>query len=314
MEDAVPPQHPEYPDLPPAEPLRELCKRHGIKFKKGLGQNLLLDDNINRIMVDAAELTRDDAVIEVGSGLGALTRKIVVQAGDVLCVEIDATFMPVLEEQFGHMPHVRLFRGDILNHSLARLVEEFLPRKDEYKFVSNMPYYITTPILFHFLESPVYFSRLVVMMQAEVGERLVAPVNREDYGVLAVAARMYADVDIVHQVPASCFVPRPKVDSCIVRFRCHREPLAGADTGFTMKMVRAAFSQRRKTLRNTLLKGGAFGAPVEAMAAAFEETRIDPQRRPQTLAVEDFIALAKAARAHMAQGDRTKETAHGPAT
>lgn len=313
MEAELPLLQSEYPELPPAEPLRELCQRHGIRFKKGLGQNLLLDDNINRIMVDAADLSRADAVIEVGSGLGALTRKIVAQAGDVLCVEIDATFMPVLEEQFGHMPHVKLFRGDILNHSLARLIEEYLPAREEYKFVSNMPYYITTPILFHFLESPVFFSHLVVMMQAEVGERLVAPVNREDYGVLAVAARMYAEVDIVHPVPASCFVPRPKVDSCIVRFRCRREPLAAGDTGFTMKMVRAAFSQRRKTLRNTLLKGGAFGAPVEAMEAAFAETGIDPQRRPQTLSVDDFIALAKAARGHMGQAGKAKEHSNAAA-
>lgn len=294
--------------LPPAEPLRDMCMRHGIRFKKGLGQNLLLDDNINRIMVEAADLTPDDVVIEVGSGLGALTRRIVVRAGHVLCVEIDATFIPVLEEQFGNMPHVKLFRGDILNHSLVKLVDEFLPKRDEYKLLSNLPYYITTPILFHFLESPLYFSRIIVMMQAEVGDRLVAEVNSSEYGILAVAGRMYANVDIVHHVPASCFVPRPKVDSCIVRFRCHREPLAGADTPFTMKLVRAAFSQRRKTLRNSLLKSGAFGAPQAAVEAAFEETGIDPGRRPQTLSVEDFIALAKATRRHMAAPSAEKET------
>lgn len=295
--------------LPPAEPLRDLCIRHGIRFKKGLGQNLLLDDNINRIMVDAADLSPDDAVVEVGSGLGALTRRIVVRAGGVLCVEIDATFIPVLEEQFGNMPHVKLFRGDILNHSLVKLVGEFLPPRDEYKLLSNLPYYITTPILFHFIESPIYFSRLVVMMQAEVGDRLIADVNSSNYGILAVAGRMYADVDVVHHVPASCFVPRPKVDSCIVRFRCHREPLAGADTPFTMKLVRAAFAQRRKTLRNSLLKSGAFGAPQAAIQAAFEETGIDAGRRPQTLSVEEFIALARSTRAHMATMDAAREEA-----
>lgn len=280
-------------ELPPAEPLRDLCKRHGIRFKKGLGQNLLLDDNINRIMVDAAALTKDDAVIEVGAGLGALTRRIVVRAGDVLAVEIDATFMPVLEEQFGGLPHVKLFRGDILNHSIAKLISEYLPQREEYKLLSNLPYYITTPILFHFIESPVYFSRLVVMMQREVGDRLVAQVNSEDYGVLAIAGRMYAEVDLVHHVPASCFMPRPKVDSCVVRFRCRRDPLAGADTPFAMGMVRAAFSQRRKTLRNSLVKSGIFGAPQDAVLAAFDTTGIDPGRRPQTMSVDEFIALAR---------------------
>ena len=301
MSEIIPPAVAETPqvELPPAVPLRELCERYKIQFKKGLGQNLLLDDNINRIMVDAAELTPQDAVIEIGSGLGALTRRIVVRAGDVLCVEIDATFMPVLEEQFAHLAHVKLFRGDILNHSLGKLIEEFLPQRDAYKLVANLPYYITTPILFHFFESPVYFSHLVVMMQLEVGERLVSAVNSSNYGILALAGRMYADVDIVHVVPASCFVPRPKVDSCIVRFRCHPQPLAGANTPFAMRLIRAAFSQRRKTLRNSLLKSGAFGAPAAATEAAMHATGIDPGRRPQTLNLQEFIALAASIREHM---------------
>ncbi|MFM1921411.1 MAG: rRNA ((1518)-N(6)/adenine(1519)-N(6))-dimethyltransferase RsmA [Candidatus Hydrogenedentota bacterium] len=293
--------------LPPAEPLRDLCKRFGISFKKGLGQNLLLDDNINRIMVDAAALTRDDAVVEVGAGLGALTRRIVVRAGDVLAVEIDATFMPVLQEQFGHLPHVKLFRGDILNHSLAKLVAEYLPPKAEYKFLSNLPYYITTPILFHFLESPVHFSRLVVMMQREVGDRLVSMVNTENYGVLTIAGHIYAEVDLVHHVPASCFLPRPKVDSCIVRFRTRKEPLAGADTPFTMSLIRAAFSQRRKTLRNSLVKSGNFGAPAEAVLDALDATGIDPGARPQTLSPEQFITLARAIKARLPEEPKPGE-------
>jgi 16S rRNA (adenine1518-N6/adenine1519-N6)-dimethyltransferase len=296
--------------LPPSVSLRDLCTRHNIRFKKGLGQNLLLDDNINRIMVDAAELTRDDAVVEVGAGLGALTRRIAATAGDLLAVEIDPSFMPVLEEQFGHMPHVKLFRGDILNHSLGKLVGEYLPQRESYKLVANLPYYITTPVLFHFIEAPIHFTHLVVMMQLEVGERLISPVNTENYGVLALAGRMYADVEIVHDVPASCFVPRPKVDSCIVRFRMHKEPLAGAATPFTVKMIRAAFTHRRKTLRNSLLKSGTFGAPQEAIAAAFEDTGIDPGRRPQTLTIDDFIALAAATRVHMA--DIAKEPVDAP--
>lgn len=286
-------------DLGPAPPLRELCERHGIHFKKALGQNLLLDDNINRILVDAAEITAEDSVVEVGAGLGALTRRIAARAGQLLSIEIDASFMPCLEEQFGHLPHVKLFRGDVLNHSLPKLIDEFIPGGTRYKLVANLPYYITTPVLFHFLESPLFFSRLVVMLQLEVGERLAAKVDTADYGVLTIAGQLYADVDIVHRVPASCFVPRPKVDSAIVRFICR--PRADAKTleeqRFTMKVVRAAFSQRRKTLRNSLTTS--FGAPREAVLAALAASGIDDGRRPQTLALDEFTRLAREIRARL---------------
>jgi len=280
------------PELLPAEPLRDLVQRYGIHFKKALGQNLLLDDNINRILVDAAELTEADDVIEVGAGLGALTRRIAAQAGRLLSIEIDASFMPCLEAQFGHLPQVKLFRGDVLNHSLVKLIDEFLPGGTSFKLISNLPYYITTPVLFHFLEAPVFFSHLIVMVQAEVGERLVAPVNTSEYGVLTLAAQTYADVDIVHHVPASCFVPRPKVDSCIVRFRCKPRTTGIDEQKFMMKVVRAAFSQRRKTLRNSLTKSGGFGAPKEAVLAALEAAGIDDGRRPQTLDRDEFSRLA----------------------
>lgn len=273
--------------------LRALCKKYDIQFKKALGQNLLLDGNINRIMVGAAALTAADDVIEVGAGLGALTGLLCQQARRVLAVEIDPSFMPCLEDRFAHVENIRLFRGDVLNHSLAKLVSEYLPEGSSYKLVSNLPYYITTPILFHFLEAPVFFSRLVVMMQAEVADRVVAPVNSADYGVLSIASRLYADVDIVHRVPSTCFVPRPKVDSCIVRFRCREDVHAhGAQTRFVLNVARAAFSQRRKTLRNSLANSPAFGAPKEAVLEALHVLGIDPERRPQTLDIDDFRRLA----------------------
>lgn len=277
-----------------AHGLRELCRKYDIRFKKALGQNLLLDGNINRIMVGAAALSPQDDVVEVGSGLGALTGLLWPQARRVLSVEIDPSFMPCLEDQFGQVENVCLFRGDILNHSLAKLVSEYLPDGSSYKLISNLPYYITTPILFHFLESPVFFSRLIVMMQAEVAERVVAPVNSADYGVLSIASRLYADVDIVHRVPSTCFVPRPKVDSCIVRFRSRRDVHDnGSEARFVLKVTRAAFSQRRKTLRNSLANSSNFGAPKEAVLDALEGAGIDPERRPQTLDIEDFRRLAR---------------------
>ena len=280
-----------------APSLRELCQRYSIRFKKGLGQNLLLDDNINRIMVDAAALTKEDHVVEVGAGLGALTRRICREAGMLLAVEIDPSFMPCLEDQFGDLPNVRLFRGDILNHELPKLVSEHIPGGHSHKLVANLPYYITTPILFHFLESPLFFSRLVVMMQHEVGERLVAPVGADDYGVLTLAGQCFGAVDVVHKVPSSCFVPRPKVDSCIVRFRCQEEPpVPGLDRRFFMKVVRAAFSQRRKTLRNSLGVSAGFGLACDVVLEAFEAAGIDPGRRPQSLSFQEFVTLSLALR------------------
>lgn len=285
-------------DLGPAPALRDLVTQYGIHFKKSLGQNLLLDDNINRIMVEAAGIVPGDYVVEVGSGLGALTRRLAVQAEQLLCVEIDSTFMPCLEAQFGQLPHVKLFRGDILNHSLPKLVDEFIPGGAVYKLVANLPYYITTPVLFHFLESPLYFSRLVVMLQLEVGERLAARVDTEEYGVLTIAGQLYADVDIVHRVPAACFVPRPKVDSCIVRFRCHPRTAQGTEEErAVMKVVRAAFSQRRKTLRNSLTTS--YGAPKAVVLEALEAAGIEDGRRPQTLSKDDFVRLAREIRARL---------------
>ena len=280
--------------------LRDLCDRYSIRFKKSLGQNLLLDDNINRIMAEAASLTPEDDVVEVGAGLGALTWHLCRKAGRVLAVEIDRTFMPCLEDQFREAPNVRLFRGDILNHSLPKLLNEFLPGARSLKMASNLPYYITTPVLFHFLESPVRFSRMVVMVQEEVGLRLAAAPDTRSYGVLTLAARLFAEVDIVHRVPRTCFTPQPRVDSCVVRFRCREQPLhPEVEPHFLMAIIRAAFSQRRKTIRNSLTKSGAFGAAKESVLEAFASTGIDSNRRAETLRLDDFVALAKAIRSRI---------------
>jgi 16S rRNA (adenine1518-N6/adenine1519-N6)-dimethyltransferase len=280
--------------------LRDLCQQYGIQFKKQLGQNLLLDDNINRIMVRAAELTRADDVIEVGAGLGALTTHLAAAASRVLAIEIDPAFMPCLEDRFGADERVRLFRGDVLNHSLGKLVDEYLPGGASYKMVSNLPYYITTPLLFHFWEAPVHFRTIVVMVQEEVGSRMTAPVDSPDYGVLSIAARLYANTDVVHKAPRTCFRPQPEVDSCVVRMRLRESPLfPNLDVKFLMSVARTAFQHRRKTLRNSLTKSGAFGAPKDAVLEAFEAAGIDPARRPQTLSLDEFAVLARAIRARI---------------
>lgn len=274
--------------------LRETQQKYGIRFKKGLGQNILLDDNINRIMADAVAITGDDDIIEVGPGLGALTTRLQPLARRVLAVEIDRAFMPCLEDMFGHFDNMRLFRGDILNHDLEKLVGEFLPESRSLKMASNLPYYITTPILFHFWEAPLAISRMVIMVQEEVAQRLVAPVGAENYGRLSLAARYFSEVDIVHKVPRTCFLPQPKVDSCIVRLRNRTEPLyPDVDKELLTTLMRSAFSQRRKTLRNSLSKSPEPVASKEILMEAMEAAEIDPGRRAQTLSLDEFAALAK---------------------
>lgn len=264
-----------------------------IRFKKSLGQNLLLDDNINRIMVDAAGLSKNDAVVEVGAGLGALTDRLITQAGRVLALEIDAAFMPHLEERFAGQDNLALFRADILNHDLDKLVADYLPGFDTLKMISNLPYYITTPILFHFWEEPTHFERLVVMVQEEVGLRMTAPVGAHNYGVLTLAAAYYGEVEIVHKVPASCFRPRPKVDSCIVRVRNRNESkYPGVDGEFLLRIIRTAFAKRRKTLRNTLAKGSPLGVDETKVLDTLSGLGIEPGRRPQTLSLDEFAAVA----------------------
>ena len=275
--------------------LKDLVQQHGIRFKKGLGQNLLLDENINRILVEAAALTPEDDVVEVGAGLGALTERLRQGARRVLAVEIDRSFMPVLEDRFGAAENVILFRGDILNHALDKLLDEFLPGAQSLKMVSNLPYYITTPILFHFWESSLFFERMIVMLQEEVGLRMVAPVGSREYGKLTLAAQYYAEVDVVRKVPRTCFTPEPKVDSVIVRMRNRKEPLyPDVDGRFLLDLIGAAFSKRRKTLRNSLIKNTTLGVAEEKMTAAFEAAGIDPTRRAQTLTLDDFAAIAEA--------------------
>ena len=278
--------------------LRELCQQYKITFKKSLGQNLMLDENINRLMVDAAALTKDDDVLEVGAGLGALTDLLHKEAGRVLAIEIDRAFMPCLEDRFGAIDNVVLFRGDVLNHEMRKLFDEFLPGGTTFKVVANLPYYITAPLLFEFWESDVHFSRIVVMLQEEVALRLVAPVGNTDYSSLSVAARYYGHLDIIRKVPRTCFRPEPRVDSCIVRMRCHETPLfPDLERAYLMGIVRASFSQRRKTLRNSLGKSPFFAGKKELLPEIFEKAGVDPGARPQTLALEQFAAIARELRA-----------------
>ncbi len=273
----------------------ELLKKYHIKLKKGLGQNLLLDPNINRKMVDVARIDSDDSVFEVGTGAGELTELLAERAREVLTVEIDYSLEPLLKERFGDNPKVRLFNGDILNHTVAELVERFLPDADTIKMVSNLPYYITSPILMHFLESEVAVESLTVMVQKEVAERIVSEPDCREYGILSIACQLYARPVIVHRVSPNCFKPRPRVDSAVVHLPIRKDcGLARSERELFFTIVRGSFGQRRKKIINSLASLTGTALPgKEALMKLMTACDIRPDSRAETVPVQDFIRLTK---------------------
>jgi 16S rRNA (adenine1518-N6/adenine1519-N6)-dimethyltransferase len=273
----------------------ELIKKYGITLKKPLGQNLLLDPNINRKMVDVADVASEDAVVEVGAGIGDLTEVLAARAGAVLTVEIDFSFEAPLRERFEQNPRVRLFMGDILNHSVKELVDEYLPGARRLKMVSNLPYYITSPVLMHFLEDETAFVSLTVMVQKEVAERIVSDPGRREYGLLSVMCQFYAHPFIAHVVSPNCFRPRPQVDSAIVHFPMRNDiALAAAEREIFLDIVHAAFGQRRKKIINALAPLCSSVLPgKEDMRDLLRQEGILPDSRAETITVERYAQLAQ---------------------
>jgi 16S rRNA (adenine1518-N6/adenine1519-N6)-dimethyltransferase len=268
-----------------------------IRLRKSLGQNILLDPNINRKMVEAAGVTERDLVVEVGPGHGGLTKLLAQRAGAVFAVEIDHRFEPILHDKFGASSNVTIFIGDVLNHDLAELLASHLPHAGPLKMVSNLPYYITSPILEHFLESDLLFETIVVMVQNEVAERLTAPPGTREYGVLSLVTRFYAEVDKIRDVPRTCFRPVPEVDSAIVRFRCRRKTaVEGEDKKLLFHVIRAGFGERRKMLKNALARSEELGISREGIDEALRAADIRGDRRAETLDVDEFLRLSKALR------------------
>ncbi len=275
----------------------ELLKKYHIRLKKSLGQNLLLDPNINRKMVEVAKVGPDDSIFEVGAGAGDLTELLAERAREILTIEIDYTLEPLLRERFGENPRVRLFIGDVLNHPVRELVDRFLPDAETLKMISNLPYYITSPILMRFLEADAGFVSLTVMAQKEVAERIVAEPGGKDYGILSIACQLYSRPYIVHAVSPTCFRPRPKVDSAIVHLPIRDDPgLTRDERAVFFKIVRAAFGQRRKKLSNALAPlAGSLVPDKETLAHLLEQADISPHSRAETVPIDNFITLARLA-------------------
>lgn len=270
----------------------EVLQRYDLAPRKGLGQNFLVDRNVLRQIVAAARLSPDDTIIEIGPGLGVLTWALAETARTVIAVEVDAGLVRWLERLLRRRDNVRLIHADALQVDLQPLLAAHPPGPEgAYKVIANLPYYITTPLLMRLLEEALPLDSIVVMVQREVAQRIVASPGGKDYGVLSVNVQYRSQAEILFHVPPTVFIPRPEVHSAVVRLRPHPKPeTLPVPPDHMAAVVRAAFSRRRKTIRNALRS--AF--PPDGVEAALARAHIAGERRAETLSVEEFVQLAAA--------------------
>ena len=275
---------------------RAILERHGFTFKKSFGQNFLTDTNILQKIVDTAELDKEVNVIEIGPGIGALTEFLAENAADVMAFEIDDRLVPILADTLRDFDNVTVINEDILKADLQAHIQNFKNPELPIKVVANLPYYITTPILMHLIESKIPFSEFVVMMQKEVADRISAQPNTKAYGSLSIAVQYYMTAKVAFVVPRTVFVPAPNVDSAILKMVRRSEPLVAVkDEDFFFKVARLSFVHRRKTLWNNLT--GTFGKSEEVkerLTRALEQADIKPSVRGEALSIADFARLSDA--------------------
>ncbi len=268
-----------------------LLLRFGLVPDRSKGQHFLGDHNILEKILQAADLSPDEGAMEIGSGIGTLTRALAERAKQVLTFEVDAKLIPVIQHNLQGFQNVRLIHGDFLRQNLPELIRDTFG-DSPFKVVANIPYSITSPILDRLFGAASGWTRAVLMMQREVAERLIAQPGTPEYSAISVFAQYHSRVEIVQRVSRTVFYPPPEVDSAMVRFTPLPKPLLHDEEKKLFRVVRAAFGQRRKTLLNAL--SGGLGLPRERVESALRETNINPQRRGETLSLEEFIALSGA--------------------
>ena len=275
---------------------KAVLERHGFTFKKSFGQNFLTDTNILQKIVDTAEVDDQVNVIEIGPGIGALTEFLAERAAEVMAFEIDHRLVPILADTLRDFDNVTVVNEDILKVDLAQHIQNFKNPDLPIKVVANLPYYITTPILMHLIESGIPFSEFVVMMQREVADRISAKPNTKAYGSLSIAVQYYMTAKVAFIVPRTVFVPAPNVDSAILKMVRRPEPaVAVEDEKFFFKVSKASFTHRRKTLWNNLT--GYFGKTEEIkdkLTKALDQAGLSPSVRGEALSLEEFASLTDA--------------------
>lgn len=273
--------------------IKYIMGKYDFKFSKGLGQNFLINEYIVNDIVDGAEISEDDCILEIGPGIGVMTYELATRAEKVVAIEIDKFLLPVLDDTLGEFDNVKIINGDVLKVNLEKIISEEFNGKTP-KVVANLPYYITTPIVMMLLEDELNVSDIVVMVQKEVADRMMAAPNSKTYGALSVAVQFYSEPSIVTEVPRTSFMPQPNVDSTVIRLKVRkRENLNLISKKVFFNTVKDAFGKRRKTLLNAL-SSGILDASKEDLKIAFEKSNIDGIRRGETLSIEEFALLANA--------------------
>ena len=267
---------------------KAVLEAHGFTFQKKYGQNFLIDGNILDHIIDAAGITKDDFVLEIGPGIGTMTQRLCEEAREVVAVEIDKTLIPILDDTLSTYKNWSVINEDILKVDIKKLAEEKNAGKP-IKVVANLPYYITTPIIMGLFESHVPLESITIMVQKEVADRMQEGPGSKEYGALSLAVQYYSTPEVVCVVPPSCFMPQPKVASSVITLKCHEKPPVDCDEDLLFKIIRASFNQRRKTLQNGLSNGLHYSK--EQIIEAIEKAGFIPTVRGETLSLEEFAKL-----------------------
>lgn len=271
-----------------------ILDKFGIRAKKKYGQNFLIDAGVVDSIIDAARISKEDCVLEIGPGIGTMTQLLSRAAGGVVSVEIDQGLAPILEETLEDCGNVHIIWQDILKTDLQGVMERFNGGRP-LKVVANLPYYVTTPVLMKLLGEKGCFESITVMIQKEVADRIRSGPGRKEYGALSLAVQYYADPETVMNVPPSCFIPRPKVDSTVLCLRARKQPPVETDETFMFSVIRASFNQRRKTIANALVHGLDYEGKHltrDQVETALEEMGLPADVRGEKLSLEKFAELS----------------------
>ena len=273
---------------------KEIINKYSFAFQKKFGQNFLIDSNVLESIIRGAEITKDDFVLEIGPGIGTMTQYLCEAARQVVAVEIDKMLIPILEDTLSEYDNVEVINQDVLKVDIKSLAEEKNNGKP-IKVVANLPYYITTPIIMGLFESGVPIDSITIMVQKEVADRMQTGPGSKDYGALSLAVQYYATAKVILNVSATCFMPRPNVDSAVIKLTRHKEPTVNvADEKLMFKIIRASFNQRRKTLVNGLKNSPELSFSKEQIVKAVEKIGKPETIRGEALTLEEVAELANA--------------------
>ena len=270
----------------------EIIQKYEFAFQKKFGQNFLIDTHVLDKIISAAEITKDDLVVEIGPGIGTMTQYLACAAREVVAIEIDKMLIPILQDTLSAYDNVTIINEDVLKVDLNKLAEEKNGGRPV-KVVANLPYYITTPIIMGLFENRVPLHSITIMVQKEVADRMRMGPGTKDYGALSLAVQYYAEPYLVANVPPNCFMPRPNVGSAVIKLTVHEEtPVTVRDEKLMFRLIRASFNQRRKTLANGLKNSPELHYSKEQIEEAIEKLGTSPSIRGEALTLEQFAKLS----------------------